>query len=82
MGPVEYKNFTLEYLSYRGKVICPFADPGVYSKAVIKLKDNEKAIEFSWTPLHIHMIRKHNFFEGKGSKYRLEPELLVRCLFA
>ncbi len=80
-GPIEFEKFTLEYLSYRGKVICPFVDPGVYVKAVIKLIDKDKLIEFSWTPLHIHMIREHHFFEGKGSKFRLEPELLVKCLF-
>jgi hypothetical protein len=80
-GPTDFGKLILDYFSYRGKVICPFTDPGVFSKAVIWVTNTENKIQIRWTPLHIHLIRHHHFFEGKGASFRIEPELLIKCLF-
>ncbi len=29
----------------------------------------------------ISLIEKHNFFEGKGSPYRIEPKKLIEIIF-
>jgi hypothetical protein len=75
------EKYEVDYVSYRGKLICPFIHQGVYRKGSITLKNLEKDIEICWTPLNIHMIREHCFFEGKGSVHRLEPAILKEALF-
>jgi len=75
------EKFVVHYESFRGKLICPFAHNGVYRKGSITLKNMENGIEICWTPLNIHMIREHCFFEGNGSLHRLEPEILKKALF-
>ena len=32
------------------------------------------------TPLSIHLIRAHGFYQGRGSRYRVSPRELVRRL--
>lgn len=73
--------FEIEYRSVRGRVICPFPEPGSYLKGFIKLINLKNGITLTWTPLTIHMIKKHGFFEGKGSANRLEPGVLAKALF-
>lgn len=75
------EKYEVFYNSYRGKIICPFAHPGVYRKGVISLKNLENNLEISWTPLNIHLIREHDFFEGKGSRHRLDPQILQKAIF-
>jgi len=81
-GPVVVDDkYKVEYRSFRGKIICPFAHPGVYRKGEITLINLENKIKVCWTPLNIHMIKEHCFFEGKGSKHRLDPVILVKALY-
>ena len=75
------KKFEVRYNSYRGKLICPFGHLGVYRKGLVTLKNLENGIEINWTPLNIHMIRDHCFFEGKDSIHHLEPEILKESIF-
>ncbi len=65
----------------RGKLPCPFSHPGGYRKAVTVLTNTNLGITIRWSSLNLHMIQAHHFFEGKGSPFRLEPELLVKVLF-
>ncbi|MBP7562456.1 MAG: hypothetical protein KA886_01610 [Candidatus Cloacimonetes bacterium] len=66
---------------WRGRVVCPYNHKGSYVKADIRLKNLENQIEVRWTPLNIHFIEVHGFFEGIGSKYRLNPETLIKAIF-
>ncbi|KQC03996.1 MAG: hypothetical protein APR54_09055 [Candidatus Cloacimonas sp. SDB] len=81
-GPVIIdKKYKVFYDSFRGKILCPFDHPGVYRKGSITLKNLQNDLEVCWTPLNIHLIREHCFFEGKGSTHRLEPTILSKVLF-
>ena len=73
--------FEVSYKTVRGKILCPFIHPGSFPKGVITLKNLQNNLTVSWTPLNIHLIEKHCFFEGKGSPNRLEPEILFKALF-
>jgi hypothetical protein len=73
--------YEVRYDTYRGKLLCPFMHKGVYRKGLISLTNLKKELTIKWTPLNIHMIAEHCFFEGKGSDHRLEPEKLVEALF-
>jgi len=65
----------------RGELVCPWPHPGYFHKAVTRVErmDSGETVEFS--DLNIHMVEAHGFFEGRGSRFRLEPERLIRVLF-
>jgi hypothetical protein len=66
--------------SVRGKLPCPFGDPGIFPKTNIIVRNTEINREIVYTDLHIHLIYAHGFYEGKGSVFRLEPQDLVEIL--
>lgn len=61
-----------------GQIPCPFACGEQCHKAVIGVKDAAGNDLLHFTPLDAHLIRKHGFFEGKGSPYRIEPAELIK----
>jgi hypothetical protein len=65
----------------RGKLPCPFSHPGIFRKAVTTLYNKKNKLTVRWTTLNIHLIRTHHFFEGKGSSFRLEPDILIKAIF-
>jgi len=73
--------FEIRYDTFRGKLVCPFVHSGVYRKGVITLKNLQKNLTVAWTPLNIHMIREHCFFEGINSLHRINPEDLIETIF-
>ena len=77
---VQSGNFLISVQWFRGKIPCPFGDPGVHQKIVTTVMHQKlnKTIRFS--QLSVHLIEVHGFFAGKGSAYRLEPEELVEFL--
>lgn len=64
----------------RGKLPCPFGDPGVFGKVNTTVRNKKTKKEVTYTDLHIHMIWAHGFYEGKGSRFRLEPAELIDIL--
>ena len=66
--------------SVRGKLPCPFGDPGIYPKTNTTVKNLKLDKEVTYTDLHIHMIYVHGFYEGKGSNFRLDPADIVNIL--
>jgi len=75
------EKFEVSYQSFRGKIACPFPHPGVYGKGEITIKNLGNQKELKFTPLNIHLIREHGFFEGKGSAHRLEPQMCWEVLW-
>jgi hypothetical protein len=66
--------------SVRGKLPCPFGDPGIFPKTNITVRNTELDREVTFTDMHIHLIGSHGFYEGKGSPFRLDPAALVQTL--
>ncbi len=77
---VDLGDFTVKIRWDRGMMPSPFGEKRLHHKifAHVKNKKLDKTIQYS--QLHVHMIREHGFFEGKGSKFRLEPAELVKIL--
>lgn len=73
-------HFEVRVDSVRGKLPCPFGDPGIFPKTNITVKNLVKNKEITFTDLNIHMILAHGFYQGKESLFRLEPEELVDVL--
>lgn len=66
--------------SSRGKIACPFGHPGLFPKTNITVRNLRLGREIWFSELHIHMISGHDYFEEKGSPYRLEPQALAEIL--
>lgn len=73
-------HFEVRVDSVRGKLPCPFGDPGIFPKTNITVRNLEKNEDITYTDLHIHLIGSHGFYEGKGSVFRLDPKSLVDAL--
>ena len=65
----------------KGLLICPWPHNANFAKRIttVKLKNSPRTIR--WSDLNIHLIAEHNFFEGKGSPFRLEPQELIKMIF-
>ena len=63
-----------------GSIPCPWGGCGVFAKGEIELTDARSGKTLRVTPLSIHLIQRHGFYQGKGARYRLEPAELARLL--
>jgi hypothetical protein len=73
-------HFEVRVDSVRGKLPSPFGGPGMYEKINTTVHNKKLDQEITYTDLHIHFVRDHGFYEGKGSPFRINPEDLVRVL--
>ncbi len=73
-------HYEVRVSSVRGKLPCPFGDPGIFPKTNITVRNTKLGREVAFTDMHIHLIGSHGFYEGKGSPFRLEPAVLVKLL--
>ena len=64
----------------RGKLSCPFGDPGSFAKVNTTVRNLERGMEITFTDLNIHLVAAHGFYEGRGAQFRLDPERLMDTL--
>lgn len=74
------ENFDVRVDSVRGKLPSPFGGPGMYEKVNTTVVNKKLNKEITFTDLHIHFIKDHGFYQGKGSSYRLEPTDIIEIL--
>lgn len=65
----------------KGHIICPWPHPAAFPIRITYVENPKTGQNIQWTDLNIHLIEAHNFFEGKGSPYRIEPKELVKMIF-
>jgi len=71
----------------RGMLPCPWND-GLFHKNAVSVRPEEIPAEactegedmLVFSDLSIHLLRVHHFCQGRGSPFRLEPELIKRLL--
>lgn len=81
-GFVELESkYSVEYETVRGKILCPFSHTGAYAKGIVTFENKVEKITIHWTPLSVHLIAEHGFFAGKGSSFRLDPDVLISAIF-
>ena len=73
-------HFEIKVDSVRGKLPCPFGDPGVFPKTNVIVRNLRLNREVYYTDMHIHLVGSHGFYEGKGSPFRLNPKDLADVL--
>jgi hypothetical protein len=62
----------------RGQIPSPFPGDGVFPKGQVTVTNSAAKQSFLISPLSIHLIEKHGFFQGRGSTYRIEPEAAAK----
>jgi hypothetical protein len=73
-------HFEVRVDSVRGRLPCPFDDPGLFPKTNITVRNLELQEELTFTDLGIHMIYVHGFYGGKSSSFRVDPDAAARIL--
>ncbi|MFA5468096.1 MAG: hypothetical protein WC224_03440 [Sphaerochaetaceae bacterium] len=73
-------HFEVKVDSVRGKLPSPFGGPGMFEKVNTTVVNKQLNREIFYTDLHIHLIKEHGFFQGVGSRYRLEPQDVIKVL--
>jgi hypothetical protein len=71
-----------------GRIPCPFGSAqgrpfggcGTFPKGEAELTDPATGERVFLTALGVHLIAAHGFYQGKGSRYRLEPAAIARLL--
>jgi hypothetical protein len=71
---------TARYYESRGKIPSPFRGDGVFEKGEAEITDASTGQSLHVTPLGLALIEKHGFFQGRGSRYRIEPDLAASML--
>jgi hypothetical protein len=65
----------------KGRIPCPWPHAGNFAKRVTTVWDTSTGRKVHFSDLNIHLIAEHNFFEGRGSTFRIEPKEIVEMLF-
>lgn len=65
----------------RGVIPCPWPHRVRCLKRITSVHDTGTGVRLRWSDLNIHLIKEHGFFEGKGSPFRIEPQILVETIF-
>ncbi len=74
------KGVAATHFEARGKLPSPFRGEGVFRKGEVSVTEKGTGKTFFITKLGIHLIRTHCFFQGRGSRYRIEPEEVIGIL--
>ena len=68
------------YREAMGRIPSPWPGEGLFAKGEVELIDELSGRALRYTPLSVHMIAAHGFYQGRGSRYRLEPAEVCRVL--
>jgi hypothetical protein len=58
-----------------GRIPSPFGD-GMHRKGEVRITDSRTGRTLTVTPLSVHMIAAQGFYGGRGSRFRVEPEVV------
>ena len=68
---------TATYSEAMGRIPSPWGD-GVFPKGEIALTDTATGETILFTPLSVHLISRHGFYQGRRGRYRVEPAAVAR----
>ncbi len=73
-------NLTAVWHEGMGRIPSPWPGDGVFPKGELVLTEAPAGRTLIVTPLSIHLIAAHGFYQGRGTHYRLEPTDLIALL--
>ena len=63
-----------------GRVPSPFQGDGVFAKGEAVITERTSGQQIILTQLGIALIERHHFFQGIGSRYRIDPAMALHML--
>lgn len=63
-----------------GHIPCPWGDGERFPKGEVELLCTATGQRLLLTPLSIHLIERHGFYQGRGSRYRIDPAAACRLV--
>lgn len=75
-----HEHLTAVHREAMGRIPCPFGGCGVFQKGEVELTDSATGEKVVFSPLSVHLVGVHGFYQGRGSRYRLEAAALARLL--
>ncbi|MBD3320997.1 MAG: hypothetical protein GF350_07895 [Chitinivibrionales bacterium] len=75
-----FPNVTGKFYESMGKIPSPFRGEGVFEKGEAVVTDAKSSEKIILTRLSINLIKKHCFFQGKGSRFRIDPNKAAEIL--
>ena len=63
-----------------GRIPSPFRGDGVFPKGEAVITHKQTGAHLIITALGINLIREHDFFQGRGSRFRIEPDQATAML--
>jgi hypothetical protein len=80
--PVQVEeNLEVATNEHKGMMPCPWPHPHKAAKRVTTCRRIDTDESICWADLNIHLIKEHNFFEGTGCAFRIEPRKLTGIIF-
>jgi hypothetical protein len=68
------------YREAMGRIPCPWGEGLRFPKGEVELTHRPSGRTIRFSPLSVHLVGEHGFYQGKGSRYRLEPEVVCDIL--
>ncbi|MCX7813706.1 MAG: hypothetical protein N2250_08675 [Pseudothermotoga sp.] len=78
--PIVYEKWEIKVDEARGFLPCPYQD-GIFRKRVATVRNLRNDEQIIFSDLSIHLLEKHHFLQGKGSKFRIEPEKIKKVFY-
>ncbi len=63
-----------------GRIPSPWPEGRRFAKGEVELTDTRTGRTVRFTPLSVHLVAAHGFYQGRGSPYRLDPAGLCEML--
>ncbi len=67
------KNVKAVFHESMGRIPSPFCKDGLFEKGEAVVTDTAHNISLIITSLGINLIEKHDFFQGRGCRFRIDP---------
>ncbi len=71
-------NLVAEFHDAMGFIPSPWGEGKLFAKGEVVVTDPATGDRLVYTPLSVHLIGKHGFYQGRGSPYRLDPARVAR----
>jgi len=68
------------YREAMGRIPCPWGEGVRFPKGEVELTQPASGRTLRFSPLSVHLIGEHGFYQGRGSRYRIDPEALCDML--
>ncbi|MFN3532027.1 MAG: hypothetical protein ACK41Q_05860 [Candidatus Brocadia sp.] len=72
------KDVKAVFYESRGRIPSPFCKDGLFEKGEVVVIDHTNNLSLIITSLGINLIEKHDFFQGRGCRFRIDPLVAIK----